>query len=127
MIFTDVVFFFLFFLGQTRSFVVRGGVWVDISFGGFRRTGFAKADEVKAVLNTRFCSDDVKSLLSGNTCSIQSVEFKVRKHSPESSATGMGQHPICKLKWDFLRTSVTACTIDKNTFSAPFGIFNVRT
>ena len=47
--------------------------------------------------------------------------------SPESSATGMGQFPICKLKWDLLRTSVTACTIDKNTFSAPFGIFYVRT
>ena len=39
----------------------------------------------------------------------------------------MGQFPICKLKWDLLRTSVTACTIDKNTFSAPFGIFYVRT
>jgi len=26
-----------------------------------------------------------------------------------------------------LRTSVTACTIDKNTFSAPFGILYVRT
>ena len=47
--------------------------------------------------------------------------------SPESPATGMGQFPICKLKWDLLRTSVTACTIDKNTFSAPFGIFYVRT
>ena len=46
---------------------------------------------------------------------------------PECSATGMGQFPICKLKWDLLRTSVTACTIDKNTFSAPFGIFHVRT
>ena len=34
---------------------------------------------------------------------------------------------ICKLKWDMLRTSVTAFTIDKNTFSAPFGIFYVRT
>ena len=47
--------------------------------------------------------------------------------SPECSATGMGQFPICKLKWDLLRTSVTACTIDKNTFSAPFGVFYVRT
>ena len=47
--------------------------------------------------------------------------------SPECSATGMGQYPICKLKWDLLRTSVTACTIDKNTISAPFGIFYVRT
>ena len=31
--------------------------------------------------------------------------------------TGMG----------FLRTSVTACSIDKNTFSAPFAIFYVKT
>jgi len=46
---------------------------------------------------------------------------------PESSATGMGQFPICKLKWDFLKTSVTACKNDKNVFSAPFGIFYVRT
>ena len=46
---------------------------------------------------------------------------------PESSATGMGQFPICKLKWDLLRTSITACTIDENTFSAPFGIFYVKT
>ena len=46
---------------------------------------------------------------------------------PESSATGMGQFPICKLKWDLLKTSVTACTIDKNAFSAPFGISYMRT
>ena len=46
---------------------------------------------------------------------------------PECSATGMGQFPICKLRWDLLRTSVTSCTIDENTFSAPFGIFYVRT
>ena len=31
------------------------------------------------------------------------------------------------LKWDLLRISVTACTIDKNKFSAPFGIFYVKT
>ena len=49
-----------------------------------------------------------------------------RDLSPEYSATGMGQFPICKLKWDLLRTSVTACTIDKDTFPALFGIFNVR-
>ena len=41
-------------------------------------------------------------------------------HSPEYSATKMGKFPICKLKWDLLRTSVRAGTIDKNTFSAPF-------
>ena len=46
---------------------------------------------------------------------------------PESSATGMGQFPICKLKWDLLWTSATACTINKNTFSPPFGIFYVKT
>ena len=51
---------------------------------------------------------------------------KWTKHSPGSSATGMGQFPICKLKRDLFRTSVTACTIDKNTSSAPFGIFYVR-
>ena len=42
-------------------------------------------------------------------------------------AMGMGQFPICKLKWDLLKTFVTACIIDENTFSAPFGIFYVRT
>ena len=47
-------------------------------------------------------------------------------YSPESSATGMGQFPICKLKRDLFRTSVTAFTIDKNTFSALFGIFYAR-
>ena len=46
---------------------------------------------------------------------------------PEFSATGMGQFPICKLKWDLLRTSVTAWAIDKNTFAAPFEIFYVTT
>ena len=38
----------------------------------------------------------------------------------------MGQFPICKLKWDLFRTSVTACTIDKTIFSAQFGIFYVK-
>ena len=50
-----------------------------------------------------------------------------RGQVPESSGTGMGQFPIRVLKWDLLRTSVTACTIDRNTFSAPFGIFYIRT
>ena len=62
---------------------------------------------------------------------IVGLEIKSNKarytQCPESSATGMGQFPICKLKWDFLRTSVRACTIDKITFSAPFGIFYMRT
>ena len=49
------------------------------------------------------------------------------KLCPECSAMGMGQSPICKLKCDLLRTSITACTVDKDTFSAPFGIFDVRT
>jgi len=46
--------------------------------------------------------------------------------SQEYSATGMGQFHICKLKWDLLRASITACTIDENSFSAPFGIFYER-
>ena len=72
--------------------------------------------------------------VSGKTIFYSTIKDKIGKgrtfeivHCPESSATGMGQFPICKLKWDLLRTSVTACTIDKNTFSAPFGIFYVRT
>ena len=52
--------------------------------------------------------------------------WSITELSSECSAMGMGQFPICKLKWDLLRTSITACTIDKNTFSAPFGIFYVR-
>ena len=54
-------------------------------------------------------------------------EAKNVRQWPECSATGMGQFPICKLKWYFLKTSVTACTIDENVFSAPVGIFYVRT
>ena len=57
----------------------------------------------------------------------RNMAFVSAIYSPEYSAMGMGQYPICKLKWDILRTSVTACTIDKNAFSAPFGIFYVRT
>ena len=50
-----------------------------------------------------------------------------KRLSQECSATGMGQFPIWKLKWDLLRTSVTAYTIDKNKFSTTFGICYVRT
>ena len=53
-------------------------------------------------------------------------ETSQNRHCPECSATEMGQFPICKMKWDLLRTPVTACTIHKNTFSAPFGIFYMR-
>ena len=70
---TNDVYFLFSLLGQTRTFVVRGGVWVDITTG-FRRTGFAMADEVKAVLTQRFCG-----VVSGSTCSIQSLEFTVSK------------------------------------------------
>ena len=62
-----------------------------------------------------------------NKAKKQKGQKKKNRLCPECSATGMGQFLICKLKWDLLRTSVTACTIDKNTFSAPFGIFYVRT
>ena len=34
----------------------------------------------------------------------------------EYSGTGMGQFSIYKLKWDLLRASITACTIDKKHF-----------
>ena len=47
---------------------------------------------------------------------------KIKGLGPECSTTGMGQFPICNLKWDFFRTSVTACII----FSVPFGIFLMR-
>ena len=42
---------------------------------------------------------------------------------PECSTTEMGEFPICQLEWDLLRTSIKACTVDKNIFSASFGIF----
>ena len=61
-----------------------------------------------------------------NACAVRALSFGLVR-SPECSVTGMGQFPICKLKWDLLRTSVTACTIDKNTFSAPYGILYMRT
>ena len=63
-----------------------------------------------------------KTMIVNHTLFGVSMIFLSRT-SPECSATGMGQFPICKLEWDLLRTSVTACTIDENTFSAPSGIF----
>ena len=51
---------------------------------------------------------------------------KSKRLCPGCSTTKKGQFPICKLKWDLLRTSVTTCIIDKDTFSAPFRIFYVR-
>ena len=40
---------------------------------------------------------------------------------------GNGAVSHLQTEMGFLRTSVTAYTIDENTFSAPFGIFYVRT
>ena len=62
-----------------------------------------------------------------NTESILNSAIVENCLGPESSATGMGQFSICELKWDFLRTSVRACTIDEIIFSAPFGIFYMKT
>ena len=70
-------------------------------------------------------SDTPESKIQGQD-DVRLLKFLAR-FSPECSATGMELFPICKLKWDLLRTSVKACTIDNNTFSAPFGIFYVRT
>ena len=50
-----------------------------------------------------------------------------KQHCQNALQKETGQFPICKLKWDLLRTSITACAIDKNTFSAPFGICYVTT
>ena len=46
---------------------------------------------------------------------------------PQMLCNGNGAISILQIEMEFLRTSVTACTIDKNIFSAPFGIFYVRT
>ena len=68
-----------------------------------------------------------KDLLGKTVFFLCVQKIVLNRYCPECSATGMGQFPICKLKWDLLRTSVTACTIDKDTFSAPFGTFYVTT
>ena len=54
------------------------------------------------------------------------IDFSIQTMS-RMLCNGNGAFPICKLIWNLLKTSVTAYTIDRNTCSAPFGIFNVRT
>ena len=76
--------------------------------------------------NVVLCRRSALIMYTKGFCSLLGLII-LRCHSPECSVTGMGTFPICKLKWDLLRTSVTACTIDKNTFSPPFGILYVRT
>ena len=47
--------------------------------------------------------------------------------SPESFAINNWEFSNWKLIWDMQRISVTACSIDKYTFSVPSAIFHVRT
>ena len=59
-----------------------------------------------------------------------SKEFKSQKFDeimPRILCNGNGAISHLQTEMGFLRTSVTACAIDKNTFSAPFGNFYVRT
>ena len=46
---------------------------------------------------------------------------------PGMLCNGNGAISHLQNEMGFLRSSITACKIDKNTFSAPFGIFYVRT
>ena len=73
------------------------------------------------------CRNSFRSMSISSKNQQHVFETSKSRNSPECSATGMGQFPIYKLKWDLLRTSVTACTIGEDTLSAPFGIFYVRT
>ena len=45
---------------------------------------------------------------------------------PRMLCKGNGAIFHLQTEWDLLRDSITACTIDENTFSAPFGILYVR-
>ena len=53
--------------------------------------------------------------------------FQINESKPRMLCNRNGAISHCKLKWDLFRTSVTACTIDEDTFSAPFGTFYVTT
>ena len=46
---------------------------------------------------------------------------------PRMLCNGNGAISHLQTEMGFLRTSITAYTIDENTFSAPFGIFYVKT
>ena len=47
--------------------------------------------------------------------------------SPESSTIRNKEFVIWKLKWDLLRTTVTACLTYEHDFFAFFAIFHVQT
>ena len=61
------------------------------------------------------------------TVSLSTLVERKSKNVPRMLCNRNGAISHLQTEMKFLRTSITACTIDKNTFSAPFGISYVRT
>ena len=79
--------FHSFFTGQDDTLIFQGGVFVDASIVTVGRNG-KKLDQlddknkkdIENVLNDEFCSADFKVQAKSNTCSIQNLEFRVKKN-----------------------------------------------
>ena len=79
--------FHSFFTGQDDTLIFQGGVFVDASIVTVRRNG-KKLDQlddknkkdIENVLYDEFCSADFKVQAKSNTCTIQNLEFRVKKN-----------------------------------------------
>ena len=74
---------FISITGQIKSSIFEGGVFVDVSFAAFGKTGNNRLvnnrkKDIENVLNEEFCNLNAHS--QDNSCSIQSLEFLVKKY-----------------------------------------------
>ena len=74
---------FISITGQIKSSIFEGGIFVDIGFTVFGKTEKNQLDnsrkkDIEDVLNEEFCNLNANS--QDNSCSIQSLEFLVKKY-----------------------------------------------
>ena len=82
-----MTYFLLLFTDQDHSLIFQGGVFVDASILTYGKNGKKldqlddkKKKDIENVLNDEFCSADFKVQAESNTCSIQNLEFRVKKN-----------------------------------------------
>ena len=69
-----------------KSSIFEGGVFVDVSFTTVERNmnrmdqlDDEKEREIQNLLNDEFCNLDIGAQAQGETCTVQNLEFRVKK------------------------------------------------
>ena len=75
-----MTYFHISFLGNAKSLIFQGGVFVDVSFPTLDTNETDQLDNILSVLHEEFCNLDDRAKAQDDTCSIQNLELRVKEY-----------------------------------------------